>query len=132
MQVTQRDPGPLLDPLREALDRVERGDAAAAGPDARWNPQMWLDESDRELTIRVALPGAATDDVRVRVADDLLTLEADRRHDEERRGQGFVRSFLLPVPVAPDAVDAALRDGTLTVKVDKARKAVPSRRVPVA
>ena len=132
MQVTQRDSGPPQDPLCEALDRVERGDPAAASVDNRWNPQMWLDESDRELTIRVALPGAATDDVRVRVADDLLTVEADRRHDEERRGQGFVRSFLLPVPVAPDAVDAALRDGTLTVKVDKARSTGSTRRVPVA
>lgn len=131
MHVTRRDPGPPADPLREALDRVERGEAAAASPETRWNPQMWLDENDSELMIRVALPGTASDDVRVRVADDLLTVEADRRRDEERRGQGFVRSFLLPVPVAPDAVDAALRDGTLTVKVDKARKR-RSRRVPLA
>ena len=131
MRQISRDPQPL-DPLREALDLVERDEQAAidAGRD-RWEPELWLDESERELTIRVSLPGTRPDDVRVRVADDLLTVEADRRRDEERRGQGFVRSFLLPVPVQPDAVDAALRDGTLTVTVDKSPPRRP-RRIPLA
>ena len=131
MRLITREPEPQ-DLLREALDRVERDEEAAlAAAEARWEPKMWLDESDRELTIRVALPGAHPDDVRVRVADDLLTVEADRRRDEERRGQGFVRSFLLPVPVEPDAIDAALRDGTLVVTVDKSQPVRP-RRIPLA
>jgi HSP20 family protein len=127
---TRRHDPPPLDPLREALDRVEGGGQIDAAAD-RWEPKMWLDDSDRELTIRVALPGTRPDDVRVRVADDLLTVEADRRHDEERQGQGFVRSFLLPTPGPVDAVDAALSDGTLTVTVDKASGRRP-RRIPLA
>jgi HSP20 family protein len=130
--MTPRDPRQPLDPLREALDRVERGEGGpATAAAARWEPRLWLDDSVDELTLRVSLPGTQPDDVRVRVADDLLTVEADRRHDEQRQGHGFVRSFLLPVPVQPDAVDAALRDGTLTVKVDKTQIARP-RRIPIA
>jgi HSP20 family molecular chaperone IbpA len=127
-----RDTRPPLDPLREALERVERvGDPAMASPHDRWEPELWFDDGDGFLTIRVSLPGTRPDDVRVRVADDLLTVEADRRHDEDRQGQGFVRSFLLPSPVAADAVDAALSDGTLTVTVDK-RTARRGRRIPLA
>ena len=130
MQVSNRE-ARSLDPLCEALERAERGACEATGP--RWEPDMWLDEDDRELTLRVLLPGTHPDDVRVRVADDLLTVEADRRRDEERQGHGFVRSFLLPLPVQPDAVDAALRDGTLTVTVDKSQKLRRRpRRVPIA
>ena len=80
--------------------------------------------------IRVSLPDTEPEDVRVRLADDLLTLEADRRGGP-RRGRGFKRSFLLPVAVRPEGVDAALRDGVLTVTVDK-RCQLRRRRVPIA
>jgi HSP20 family molecular chaperone IbpA len=128
---TARDHQPLLDPLREALDRVERGDWLSGSGSDRWEPELWCDETDRWLTLNVALPGARPEDVRVRVAGDLLTIEADRRHDEQRQGSGFVRSFLLPGPVPGEAIDAALRDGTLLVTVDKGCTRRP-RRVPIA
>jgi HSP20 family molecular chaperone IbpA len=130
VQPTERTLQPSLDPLREALERVERGDRLGSGGD-RWEPELWCDETERWLTLHVALPGARPEDVRVRVAGDLLTIEADRRHEAGRQGQGFVRSFLLPGSLPGDAVDAALRDGALTVTVDKGRARRP-RRVPIA
>ena len=124
----------LLDPLSEALDLLERerrpGDRSALYP--RWEPEVWLDENDTTLVIRASLPDTQPEDVRVRVADDLLTVEADRRAPgASRPGRGFVRSFLLPVAVRPEAVDAVLRDGVLTVTVDKRQRMRP-RRIPLS
>jgi len=123
----------LLDPLSEGVDLLERGRqpgrARALYP--RWEPEVWLDETDATLAIRVTLPDTEPEDVRVRLADDLLTLEADRRSPGPRHDRGFMRSFLLPVAVRPEAVDAALRDGVLTVTVDKRRQLHP-RRMPVS
>ena len=124
--------GELLDPLQEALlllERERQHGADAALP--RWEPEVWLDENDETLVVRAALPGTSIEDVRVRVADDLLTLEADRRSGDGKPERGFMRSFLLPLPVRPEAVDAVLRDGVLTVTVDKKQPLRP-RRIPLA
>ena len=120
----------LLDPLSEALDLLERERRTGRALEPRWLPEVALDESEDILVIRVSLPDTEPEDVRVRLADDLLTLEADRRGGS-RRGRGFRRSFLLPVAVRPEGVDAALRDGVLTVTVDK-RCQLRRRRVPIA
>ena len=123
----------MLDPLSEAVALLERG-RARSGNTAypRWQPELQLEESDRQLVIQVALPGVRRESIRVRVAEDLLTLEADRRVEGTRPAQrGFVRSFLLPVAVVPEAVDAMLHDGVLTVTVDKGRS-LGSRRIPIS
>jgi HSP20 family protein len=122
--------GALLDPLQEALEILERERHAGSSALPRWQPDVWLDENDATLVIRAALPGTRGEDVRVRVAGDLLTLEAERRSGG-RQGRGFVRSFLLPVAVRPEAVEAVLKDGILTVTVDKLRQ-LRSRRIPLA
>ena len=77
------------------------------------------------------MPGVRREQVRVRVADDLLTVDADRRLAGERAGRGLVRSFLLPSPVPAEAVEAVLRNGVLTLTVDKRRRVSP-RRVPIS
>lgn len=124
-------PGPAsLGPLEEALERLGRAPAPRA-PRRRWQPELALAEDDDQLVVRVDLPYTRAEQVRVRVADDLLTLEADRRAGPRGGEQnGFVRSFLLPVPVRPEAVDAVLAGGVLTVKVDK-RRQPRARRVRI-
>jgi HSP20 family protein len=122
----------VLDPLSEAVALLEGGPRRSRGVFPRWQAEVRLEETDERLVIRVGLPGARPENVRVRLAGDLLTLEADRRLDSQRPPErGFVRSFLLPLPVAAEAVDAELSDGTLTVTVDKQRR-VPRRRVHVS
>lgn len=120
----------LLDPLSEALSLLDSEPASSRALYPHWQPEVALEESDDTLVIRVSLPGTEPEDVRVRIADDLLTLEAERRGGP-RRGRGFVRSFLLPVAVRPEAVDAALHDGVLRVTVDKHCE-LRRRRISVA
>ena len=112
--------------------RLEELPAVAPAPFPLWSPDADVEESDERLEIRVPMAGARGSNVRVRLADDLLTVEADRRLDDERRGGGLVRSFLLPHPVPPEAIEAVLRDGVLTVTVDKRRRVRARRRVPLS
>jgi len=126
----RRSPRPL-DPLTEALLRLEERPAAAPSLFPLWSPDADVAESAERLEIRIAMPGVRREGVRVRVADDLLTVEADRRLDGGRRDRGLVRSFLLPHPVPPGAVEAVLREGTLIVTVDKRRRA-GARRPPLS
>ena len=127
----RHEPAGLDHPLREALRLLEERPAPHPSAFPHWTPDCDVDENEDSLTIRLPVPGVGHEGVRVRLAGDLLTVEADRRLDGERRGRGLVRSFLLPHPVREDAVQAVLRKGTLTVTVDKRRRA-RRRRVPLS
>lgn len=94
------------------------------------------------LVIRVQLPGMDPErDIRVVVADDVLTITAERLEEisEEHDADGgyraeshydsFRRSVALPAATAPGAVTATYRDGTLEVRVPAAT--TPPVRVPV-
>jgi HSP20 family molecular chaperone IbpA len=132
LRTPQQHPVELLDPLSEVLRELD-GERAESAADLfpRWQAEVSLQESPERLVIRVDVPHLHREQVRVRLAGDLLTLEADRRLDGGRAGRGFVRSFLLPVAVPPEAVDAVLSDGVLVVTVDKRRPA-RRRRIPLA
>jgi HSP20 family protein len=46
-------------------------------------------------------------------------------HRQERGSYTFSRSFALPCPVDPEKASAAVRDGVLTVTLEKAAEARP-------
>jgi HSP20 family protein len=130
--VSSQPSSSLLDPLRQVLHELEQArPGVPADLFPRWQPDVSLQETEARLVIRVEMPEVERGQVRVQVADDLLTIEADRRLDGTRTGRGFFRSFLLPVAVPPEAVDAVLSHGQLVVTVDKRRR-VRGRRVPLS
>ena len=97
----------------------------------------WEDADN--VYVEAELPGLKLDDIELFVVGDELTVKGERRHvDEEdvsyhrkERGTGcFSRVFRLPVGVDADKVEAALRDGVLTVTMPKAAEAKP-RKVEV-
>lgn len=97
---------------------------------------------DGVMVIRVELPGMDPErDIRVAVADDVLTISAERleetaeEHDQaggyhaESHYDSFRRSVALPPGTAADTVTARYDEGVLEVRVPVAT--VPPIRVPV-
>ncbi len=90
-------------------------------------------EDDDHLVIEAEVPGVSKDGVEVTLEDGVLTLKGEKRtetestqeqyHLRERRCGQFARSFQLPVAVDEDSVAATLKDGVLTVTLNKAEKA---------
>lgn len=98
---------------------------------------VWESETAYEIT--VDLPGLAESDVTVSVADDVLTLRAERKsvaregakpHLRERRPHAFARQFSLGQSIDAEAVKASMKHGVLTVTVPKV-KAQGARQIPV-
>jgi HSP20 family protein len=93
-------------------------------------------EDDRTIYTECELHGMRMEDLEVSVLGDELTIKGERRVDErenatfhcrERRFGAFSRVIRLPVDVNPDEVQAALRDGILTITLPKAETAVPRK-----
>ncbi len=78
-------------------------------------------EEDGHLYVDAELPGFKNDEIDVSVADDMLTIQAERSaetpkgrpHLQERQFTRVQRSFRLPSSVDPDSVEAKLEGGVL-------------------
>lgn len=98
-------------------------------------------DRDRDLAIRVELPGVKKEDVNIAIAGDYLTIEAERQFKDEEKTENFFRSELgagkltrtiaLPVEVDPDKVIATLKEGILEITLPKV-KAVKRHEIKVA
>lgn len=107
------------------------------GPDTTAPTDVWETEGSYEIV--VDLPGLSEADVSVSLADDVLTLRAERKsvakdgskaHLRERRPHAFARQFALGQSIDPEGVKASMKNGVLTVTVPKA-KAQGARQIPV-
>jgi HSP20 family protein len=100
-----------------------------------WTPAMDIEESDREYLIRADLPSLKREDVKVGIADGVLTVEGERKHDTEERGKRFhrvergygrfVRKICVPTDVDQQKVSADFSDGVLNLHLPKSESAKP-------
>jgi HSP20 family protein len=107
----------------------------------RWVPAMDLVETDDHFVLRADLPGLAEGDVKIEVADNVLTVSGERRFEHEGRKDGFyrlergsgsfARSLTLPEGVDEGAIDASFDKGVLEVRIPKPAERKP-RRVEIA
>ncbi|MBN1347738.1 MAG: Hsp20/alpha crystallin family protein [Phycisphaerae bacterium] len=102
-----------------------------------WGPRVNVSETEDDVKVEAELPGIDPKDVDIRLTGDVLTIsgrteqeqkdEKKNYHYHERRYGQFQRSIRLPNTVDPDKVDAAFKNGLLTVTVAKRTDVRPKR-----
>ena len=103
-----------------------------------------LDVSETPETVQVVLdvPGIKEKDIDVTLNDSSLTIKGKREseveekkknyHRIERSHGEFVRRIMLPCEVDRDRVDAKIKDGVLTISLQKSVKAMErEKKIPV-
>jgi len=96
-------------------------------------PKVDLIDRDNEILIKAELPGVKKDDMDVSLTDDVLTIKASTRHEEEEekgeyhrreisRGE-FQRTLRLPENVDGDKAKTSFKDGVLELKIPKEKPA---------
>jgi HSP20 family protein len=93
-------------------------------------PRVDVIDRDQEFVVRAELPGIGKDNLEVSLSENVLTIRATTRHeDQEEQGryfrrelsQGeFLRTIRLPGPVQGDQTKANFKDGVLELVVPKA------------
>ena len=86
------------------------------------------------FVVKAFVPGIDEKQLKLSLTDDVLTLVAERSveapkdyttHRQERGDYRFARSFSFPARVDPERVSAELKNGALTVRVQKAEADKP-------
>lgn len=102
-----------------------------------WRPAVDIRETGDSYVVAAELPGLTRDDVQITIENNVLKLTGERRfekeveeeefHRVERAYGSFSRAFALPTRVDPERVEAAFKDGILTITVPKAAEARPRK-----
>lgn len=105
----------------------------------RWQPDVDVFETEKDIVVRVELAGVRGGDLRVTVDGDLLRItgvrvalepaDLRRLHQMEIATGPFERRVQIAIPFERAAVTAHLADGFLTVTLPKRQRI--SRRVDV-
>src|SRR5664280_1537216 len=100
-----------------------------------WAPAVDIYETENELVLKADLPDVDLKDIDVRVENQTLTISGERKfekndstkgyHRIERSYGTFVRSFAVPNSFDTDKINAAYKNGVLTVTLTKKETAKP-------
>jgi HSP20 family molecular chaperone IbpA len=96
-----------------------------------WSPHIEVCERNGKLLIQADLPGMKREDVHVRVEDDEVIIQGERRQEQtqnqsnyyrsERSYGSFYRTIPLPEGTNAESANATFKDGVLEIELDAPR-----------
>ncbi|MFW0837964.1 MAG: Hsp20/alpha crystallin family protein [Candidatus Komeilibacteria bacterium] len=124
---------PMLDPFEEMDNMLSRFNPS--GFSNAFVPAMDVYQTDKSVVAKVALPGIDPKDVKISIANDVLTVEGSAQKEtevdeadyyrKEVRCGSFHRSVALPAAVDGDKAKAVYEDGVLKIDVPKEERVQP-------
>lgn len=140
-------PRDLLTSLRDEMDRVfERFDHGwpgfpslfARGAGTGLTPHFDVRDDGKSITVEAELPGVEEKDVKLTLADGVLTIRGEKKQEREEKKDdyylaersfgSFERSLRLPEGVDDTQVSAHFDKGVLKIVAPKKPEAVKSER----
>jgi HSP20 family molecular chaperone IbpA len=130
---------------RKNVATRESGDVqeTAAGDTSRerlfLRPPVDIWEDGENITLQMDMPGVSRDRLTIQAAQDSLLVEGSAQIDvpaeiealyADVRSTQYRRSFVLSRELDAEKIDAALRDGVLTLQIPK-REEVRARKIAV-
>ncbi|MDD3846339.1 MAG: Hsp20/alpha crystallin family protein [Syntrophorhabdaceae bacterium] len=124
--------------LREEMDRVFEEFFGEAGfptlREADWLPAVDVVEREGDIVVAMDIPAIDPKEVKITILEDKLTVEGERKRDEEFREENccrservhgsFLRCIQLPAGVVGEKASATYREGVLKIAVPKSQKPV--------
>jgi HSP20 family protein len=106
-----------------------------------WLPALDVYQKNGEMVIRLDLPGIEKKDVKVKVLDDVLMIEGERKLEKKIEEENylcqeafygtFIRRIALPNPVEEYQVKATFQNGVLEIQVPVKVETETPKEIPV-
>jgi len=126
----------LMEQLRRRMENVFEGfDAGEAGVGELGTfPRTNVYDTGKGYVFEMEVPGLSEKDINITLTQDVLTVSGERKadapegytvHRQERLPYRFSRSYRVPARVNPDQCSATVKDGVLSVTLEKAAEVQP-------
>jgi HSP20 family protein len=102
-----------------------------------WSPAVDIYDSKDAVMVRADMPGMKKEEIDISVHGDALTLKGEKKHEEEKKDKGFVRTerfygsfnraIRLPAEVDAEKVEANYKNGVLELRLPKKEEAKPKQ-----
>ena len=96
-------------------------------------------ENDKEFVLDLSLPGFNKEDVSINVEDGIMTIEGERKVQEDRKYNRkgnfyghFKKSFTLPDNILSDEIKASFNNGILSLEIPKSVETKLSKTIEIA
>ena len=145
-ETTPARPRDVFSAMRDEMDRVferfehgwPRWPTLFRREGAITVPELDVRENTNAIVVEAELPGVDEKDVSVTVANGVLTIKGEKKHEKEEKGENyyltersfgsFERSIRLPDTVDDAKVEAKFDKGVLKVTAAKKPEAVKAER----
>jgi HSP20 family protein len=137
------DPIREMSTMREDMERLfdsMLGRYPREREQALWAPAIDVEETNEAMIVRAELPGMKREDIKVKVAEDTITISGERKYETEQKDRtfhrveraygSFQRTIVLPVSVQGDKAAASYKSGVLELILPKAER-VKAREITV-
>jgi len=120
--------------LRREMDRrwdeyFGPGRRAFATREEEWLPALDVAEAADKITVEAEIPGMDAKNIDVSLSGDILTIKGEKKSEREEKKENyhlversygsFSRSLRLPAAVVADKIEAAYKQGVLTITCPK-------------
>ena len=135
MRLVKWNPGHMRTVHRGFDDLFEEFFGMPATRERTWVPRVDVNEHEDRFEVLAEIPGMEKDEITIEVQDRMLAIRGEKKDEEEKEGGGrhirerrrgrFERTFTLPDNVDVGEIDAAYRNGVLTITIPKMEEAKP-------
>ncbi len=104
-----------------------------------FTPRIDISEDDKHIYVEAEIPGVKKEDLKLTLEDNILTIEGEKKFEEEKKEKNFFRNerifgtfkraFTLPVEVNPDKINAKFDNGLLKITFDKLTEEHKNERI---
>ena len=130
--------------MNRVMDDLVRSFSTSFGPartdfvSAAW-PKVEVAETDKDVTVYAEMPGMEEKDVELVLKDGHLIIHGEAKCETEEKARQWTERFYgrferqIPVgfDIDEDKVEAAFKNGVLTVICPKSEKAVAAKRIAI-
>src|SRR5712692_4106862 len=139
--LTRWDPFREFTTLQERMNRLLRGSSGEGREESlvttNFAPAVDVYEDEHNVTLKIEVPGIDEKDIDVRIENNTLTVQGERKFEKEEKEENFrrverqygsfTRSFTLPNTVDSDKVSANYDKGVLKITLAKKAEAKPKQ-----